>query len=156
MDSQQIEISQEYDTLFEYQKWEKEIPYLQFPKEWKVKIVPPFGGAAIRFFVEVGNDNISVYLDCYNALGCVGEPYWELFPDKNEQTTRILMHDTKDLIYQIQLAINHMKQKQAHKDDNQEINSVDILKMAIPTDQDDTPDKQEIQKMIQYNHNKKG
>jgi hypothetical protein len=66
------------------QKWREEvkhIPFIQFPVDWKVQIIPPFGDAVIRFRVKLpsGMDK-SVYLDVRDSLGCVGSPYWEVYP----------------------------------------------------------------------------
>lgn len=65
-----------YDTLQETKKWAKELPALHFEKEWDVKIIPPFGGAIIRFCIDYNKKHVSVYFDAYSTLG------WEF--DKNE------------------------------------------------------------------------
>ena len=64
-----------------WRKWRDKIPTLQFPDGWKVRIIPPFVGATVRFVAE----GISVYLDCHDSLGCVGEPYWEIHPADNAE-----------------------------------------------------------------------
>lgn len=69
-----------YDETFEVDKWIKQVPRLRFKEEWEVKIVPPFGGAIIRFWVFANGKRVSVYLDGYNMLGGeVNEPYWEIY-----------------------------------------------------------------------------
>lgn len=76
------------------QRWAEEcasIPHIQFPPEWKVKIIPPFGDAVVRFLVELpsGKDK-SVYLDCRSSLGYFGAdvdvptPYWEVYPYRGD------------------------------------------------------------------------
>jgi len=68
---------------FEWRKWSQQIPYLKFKQEWFVKITPPFMNAIIRFRValtEKSEKSVSVYLDCYDMLGIMGEPYWEVYP----------------------------------------------------------------------------
>ena len=70
----------ELERILEYRKWEKEIPFLQFDQDWEVKIIPHFGGVIARFLVKKGEAKVSIYLDCYDRLGCVGEPYWEVYP----------------------------------------------------------------------------
>lgn len=101
------------DYTFEWQKWSKEIPYLKFPAQWEVKIMPPFAAAIVRFGVKTCNgDRVSVYLDCYNHLGCfVADdgtplPYWEVYPASNGDTARFAMNDTSGLIAEIERAIN--------------------------------------------------
>lgn len=71
------------EDLQEYKKWAEELPYLHFKKEWKVKIIPPFGGTVIRFCISYKDKWVSVYFDGYSELGsmidergcCV--PYFE-------------------------------------------------------------------------------
>jgi len=89
----------------EWRRWCEEIPELQFPSSWNVKIIPPFGGAMVRFII---NEKISVYLDCYDALGFMGEPYWEIYPYCDD-TWRCPMNDTDDLIAHIDEALLHIQ-----------------------------------------------
>jgi hypothetical protein len=89
-----------YDAVFETRKWCKEIPYINFKEEWKVKIIHPFCAATVRFLVaEEGKEGnrVSVYLDCYSMLGCMDEPYWEVYPYDGD-TFRCKMNDTKALL----------------------------------------------------------
>ena len=95
----------EVEQLMEYRKWTKEIPQLQFNSEWRVKVIPPFGGAIVRFIVENNGKEISVYLDCYDELGCYGEPYWEMSPFKGD-TYRCDMNDTGTLLRMIKIELN--------------------------------------------------
>jgi len=65
------------------QKWREEIehiPYIQFPSDWKVKVIPPFADAVVRFIVKLpcGADK-SIYLDSRESLGYYGSPYWEVY-----------------------------------------------------------------------------
>lgn len=76
------------------QKWREEIdamPWITFPADWKVQIIPPFGDAVIRFRVELpSGDKRSVYLDARHSLGTwrdeQGEfiPYWEVYPYRGD------------------------------------------------------------------------
>lgn len=66
-----------------YNKHKDTIPFINFPSEWRIKIIPPFNGAVVRFLVSNPNgSHLSVYLDCEDALGFMGAPYWELYPVK--------------------------------------------------------------------------
>lgn len=94
-----------YDQIMESQKWRNEIPYLQFPIDYKVKIIPPFGGAVVRFLIEKNGKKVSVYLDCYNKLGCYGEPYWEIYPHE-EDVFRCDMNDTDSLMKAIEQSLS--------------------------------------------------
>lgn len=39
------------EEAFEWRTWMEEIPYIQFLADWKIRLVPPFGGAIVRFHV---------------------------------------------------------------------------------------------------------
>lgn len=107
----------EYEKRFECRKWANEIPYLKFKTDWDVKIIPAFNGAIVRFFVKTDIDHISVYLDCYDILGSVGQPYWEAFPI-NGETERFLMDDTDGLLAAIEDEVNRnkiLKQEEVNK-----------------------------------------
>lgn len=84
--------------------WMRSIPSLKFLPEWEVKVIPPFGGAMARFRVSHGDKSISVYLDVYDCLGCMGEPYWEIYPYEGD-TFRCLMNETEELIEAIDKAL---------------------------------------------------
>lgn len=99
------------ESQHEWRKWLSEIPTITFPSDWAVQIVPPFGGAVARFCVHKEGKRISVYLDCYDELGFVGQPYWEMYPYKGD-TYRCLMNDTDELVQKIKEALED-------KDDNE-------------------------------------
>ena len=75
------------------------IPALHFEKEWDVKIIPPFGGAVIRFCIEYNGKHVSVYFDGYSELGCVPEPYWEYYD--GEDCHRYLMDESEQMMTDI-------------------------------------------------------
>lgn len=98
----------EIDEMNEYRKWSKEIPFINFPNEWNIKIIPPFLGAIARFYITLkkcSKVNTSVYLDCYDLLGFVERPYWEIYPI-NGIPERCLMNDTKRLLELIEISLN--------------------------------------------------
>ncbi|SRR5579871_5983401 len=81
------------------------IPFIPFPKGWKVKPIPAFGGAIVRFLVKLPRSKYykSIYLDWHNNLGIYGdppEPYWEVHPYRGD-VGRCDMNDTKRLIRMI-------------------------------------------------------
>jgi len=96
-----VDISK-YTNDVKYRKWCQEIPELEFPEGMKVKIIPPFGGAAVRFIAN----GISIYLDIDDSLGCFGSPYWEIYPYLGNPT-RVAMEDTEELIIKIIEASEH-------------------------------------------------
>ncbi len=88
---------QKYEEMMEHMKWVQEIPYISFPSDWEIAIMPPFLGAVVRFRVKKGDAEISIYLDCYDNLGCYGSPYWEVYPYE-EDVFRCDMLDTESLL----------------------------------------------------------
>lgn len=66
----------------------QKMPKLRFPADWDVTIIPPFGGAMVRFTVELPcKTRKSIYADFHHALGYYGHPddecptpYWEVYP----------------------------------------------------------------------------
>lgn len=104
-------IYSEYHRNMESAKWTEEIPFLDFPKEWKIKITPPRGGAVVRFQVRIKGANVSVYLDCYEILGYGGGPYWEVYPYDGD-VYRCGIQDTEKLITAITRSIQEQNQPQ--------------------------------------------
>jgi hypothetical protein len=88
----------EVEKLMEYAKWSGKIPPIKFKSDWNVIIIPPFARAIVRFLVEKNGNQVSIYLDCYDALGIFGEPYWELYPDITGDNFRCSMNNTEDLL----------------------------------------------------------
>lgn len=88
----------------EWLKWMNEIPAINFKSDWLVTVIPPFGGAIARFLVahkDNPNETISVYLDCYGRLGCMNQPYWEMYPrtyEGYEDTERFYIEEVEELV----------------------------------------------------------
>jgi len=102
------EASRAIEELYDWKGWMWKIPALSFRPDWLVRIVPPFHGAIVRFRVskkETPDKDVSVYLDCYDELGCVGQPYWEIYPAKHGDIDRFLMNETEELIQAIAEAL---------------------------------------------------
>lgn len=70
------------------QKWLEEIkhiPFIQFPADWLVRPIPPFGDAVVRFQVRLPSGlEKSIYLDVRDSLGYYGAPYWEVCPHQGD------------------------------------------------------------------------
>lgn len=99
-------IIHKYEHTMECRKWTNEIPYIKFPFNWEIAIIPPFGGAVVRFVVKQHEARVSVYLDCYDELGYVGEPYWEIYPSETQDNMRFLMKETDLLLEAIQKSLD--------------------------------------------------
>jgi len=89
-----------------------QIPALFFKEDWSVRILPPFGGATVRFTVSTEalkkkDKWISVYLDMRNRLGHMDRPYWEVYPFKGD-TERIYMEDVGELFRAIELGLEKL------------------------------------------------
>ena len=94
-------------------RWVKEIPYLQFDDDWKVKIIPPFAGALARFIVKKGDKTVSVYFDGYSKLGYMYDrnnnpiPYFEIYPAPNtEDVKRYYINKVDEMINDIRIVLN--------------------------------------------------
>lgn len=85
----------------DWRGWCKRIPAINFKQEWDVKIIPPFSGAMVRFIVEYNGKSASVYLDCFDALGYFGAPYWEVYP-VGDDVGRVAMEDVAGLLWLIE------------------------------------------------------
>lgn len=77
------------------------MPWIKFPPDWEIKMMPPFGGADVRFWVKLPSGNIkSIYFDSHDTLGIVGEPYWEVYPYLDD-VGRCLANDITQLLEMI-------------------------------------------------------
>jgi acetone carboxylase gamma subunit len=94
------DLARQYSRAMEHDKWVKTIPVLQFKTEWSVKVIPPTAGAVVRFLVKANDKQISVYLDCYDHLGFVGQPYWEAYPIGGD-ARRFYIGQTEELMQAI-------------------------------------------------------
>lgn len=106
MMDERCRITHEMEGSFEWEKWRNEIPFIPIYKDWEIKVIPPFCGAVVRFLVrEPGGDDISVYLDCYDVLGCFGSPYWEIYPAADGDVERYKMEDVDGLLDGLERAL---------------------------------------------------
>ena len=90
----------------EWSKWKEEIlsaPPIKFESYWSVYIIPPETFAITRFVIECRDVRVSVYLDCLDKLGCVGAPYYEVYPIKGTSNPdgdwprRFLLNEAKEM-----------------------------------------------------------
>ena len=114
-----MEISTLMDFLFEWRsRWLEKIPYISFPENWKVKIIPPYLGMVCRFQVKDENGEwASVFLDGYDMFGTISdekEPYWEVYPIE-EDIERFPMNDTDGLIESIKNEFNRRQSNDCAK-----------------------------------------
>lgn len=94
------ELRFEYEKMMEYMKWKKSLPGFHFKEKWNVRIVPPFCGAIIRFAISYIDKWVSVYFDAYDALGLVGQPYWEYYDGTD--CHRYLLGDEEEMMREIE------------------------------------------------------
>lgn len=79
------ESSYELERALDYGRWMKELPFFTVPEGFKIKVVPPWHGAVIRFWIQKDDavdmeNSVSVYFDSMNVLGSMSQPYWEAYP----------------------------------------------------------------------------
>lgn len=104
-------LTAEMEEKFEWRRWCKEIPFLNFDKDWSVQVIPPFAGAVVRFVVKKkrSTKTVSVYMDGYENLGYFGEPHWEIYPDDEGNNARFALNDTKNLLKAIKRSLEEKK-----------------------------------------------
>ncbi len=94
-------LSHKCREAFEWDTWIPLIPCINFPRHWRVKIIPPTAAAMIRFRVVSDDDKdfISVYLDCHGQLGGMPDtPYWEAYPLGEHETERFHLKEVDEMI----------------------------------------------------------
>lgn len=105
------------EQIMNYRKWVDYIPSFNLPRNWKIKVIPPFAGAVARFQLTSPKGKIySVYLDAYNALGYYGKdvPYWEVYPVSLEDKVHREPIENLDKLIDVILKDNR-KKKQSRK-----------------------------------------
>jgi hypothetical protein len=88
----------------DWMRWVKEIPSFKLDSDWNLQVIPPFAGAMTRFVITQGAARVSIYLDCYNNLGYMDGPYWEIYPYEGD-TYRCGINETDDLVNAIRASI---------------------------------------------------
>lgn len=99
------------ESAHKWREWGGVIPYLKFKEDWEVQVIPPFGGALTRFLVRKDGVWVSIYLDGYDELGYVGEPYWEIFPNIYHDTSRFLLDETDELLSAIEESLGRKEEE---------------------------------------------
>lgn len=84
-----------------FREWQNRMPFLKFDSAWEVSVVPPFMGAIARFMVRSDKNQVSIYFDAYDALGCMGQPYWELYPNSEGDTERFYLGEEVQMMAMI-------------------------------------------------------
>jgi len=92
----------EVAKVFEWDKWLEEIPYINWPSSWEVRAVPAVQTGIIRYNVRhIKNEKVwvSIYLDAYDRAGFYYmKPYWEVYPDVDDDCLKFDMIDTDGLL----------------------------------------------------------
>lgn len=96
---QRFEIEEKED----WDGWCARIPAISMKPDWRVRILPPFSGAMVRFSIRRGEASVSVYLDVFERLGCFGHgdepvPHWEIWPAADGDNWRCPMEDVDALL----------------------------------------------------------
>lgn len=91
-----------------WREWSRKMPALHFKPEWDVVIIPPFGGALVRFRIDYNGKYVSVYFDAYSKLGYMYDeedrpiPYWEIYPNSDGSVSRFYMDEIDDMMEEIE------------------------------------------------------
>jgi hypothetical protein len=84
-----------------WREYAKRMPWIKFPADWQVAVIPPFAGALARFRVKLpSGTEKSIYFDAHEALGYFGAPYWEVHPYQGD-VGRCEMTNTDELLRMI-------------------------------------------------------
>lgn len=113
------DLTEKYGRDAKYREWMGQMPVIHFPPSWGIIMTPPFGGAAARFQVRKGLARVSVYADFDQSLGCMDEPYWEVYP-YDDDTYRCPIDDVAGLMAAISESIrqqNRATRPQEARDD---------------------------------------
>ena len=103
-------IISKYESLQECRKWCGRLPAFNFDKKWDVQIIPPFGGAIIRFCIKYNDKQVSVYFDGYSELGYMVDendepvPYFEYYDGTD--CHRYYMHESEKMMDDIRGFLN--------------------------------------------------
>lgn len=91
------------------EKWRdlvEKMPFIRFPADWEVAVIPPFSGAIARFRVRRGVATVSVYADFYERLGIWAEPHWEIYPSETDDNERFaIATETDEMIAAIERSL---------------------------------------------------
>lgn len=87
----------------------QQVPYINFPAEWAIRMTPPFAGADARFSVKSGKATVSVYLDFDGNLGYMDQPYWEIHPIGGD-CARYYLNETDGLLAGIAQSIREQNE----------------------------------------------
>lgn len=89
----------------------EKIPSVRFRPSWQVVVIPPFAGAVARFRASKNGASVSVYLDWYDRLGSVGQPYWEIYPAADGDTARFLVGEEGEMVSAIEGSLRKHRKK---------------------------------------------
>jgi len=106
-----VKLYEAQDELY-CREWAAEIPFFKLPPHISIAVIPSFAGALARFLLrnETTKKEVSIYFDAYNFLGFYGEqPYWELFPNLEGDTSRYEMLKVDELIDEAIIILDNHK-----------------------------------------------
>jgi len=101
-----------------WEDWIRNMPFIAFPPEWSISIIPPFNGALARFLVRKGDATVSIYFDAHESLGTFGEPYWEVHP-YHDDIGRCAVQDTESLMMMIEQGLKERTESLERKDEDE-------------------------------------
>ncbi len=89
-------------------------PVIPFKPDWRVRIIPPYNGAAVRFCVSYENSFVSVFADVDSNLGVLFDeeggsvPYWEVYPIDGDYQ-RCELSDVGGLVALIERSLDYYR-----------------------------------------------
>ena len=104
-----LQIRYKLEEKERWKDWIKKLPSFNFDSDWNVKIIPPFAGALIRFYIEKNGKTASMYLDVNSRLGFMYDdndeaiPYYEIYTD---DTYRYYLNQVDEMMADIRKYLN--------------------------------------------------
>ena len=95
-----------------WREWIHNMPSLHFDRRWSVQVIPPFGGALARFYIDYKGKHVSVYFDAFGRLGWYSDvhgnqiPYFELYPYDDGDVRRYGVDETDKMMNDIRKILN--------------------------------------------------
>ena len=82
----------------QWDKYHNHMPFISLRSGYQFRVMPPHGGALMRFAIEYEGTSFSIYFDPFERLGIYGSPYYEVYPI-NDDVYR--SEDINDIMMQI-------------------------------------------------------
>lgn len=100
---QDFELTKTRIAIERVEEWEKftSLPRIALPADIAMQMMPATVGAMARIVLWKGDQRLSIYFDTLDRLGFVGQPYYELYPNLDGDTSRYLVGEEDQMAAEI-------------------------------------------------------